>query len=98
MGNIDMVGSINNGGFQQPPASRAFDSGQAPQNPVDPNQQQARPPQAPQGIKAPDTFTGPTKTEEVNQQTALSRDASRIDANQISPGSSSRGTLLDIKI
>lgn len=94
-----MVGPVNNNaGFQQPPASKAFEPGQAPQNPVDPNQQQAQAPQTPQAVKAPDTSVGPGQTEEINQKTALSRDVSRIDPSQVSPGSSSRGTLLDIKI
>lgn len=89
-----MATSIINGSQPQYPASRAFDAGQAPRNPANTPKVQ----NAPQAAKAPDSFVSPNKTEEINQKVALSRDVSRIDTNQISPGSSSRGTLLDIKI
>lgn len=89
-----MPTSIINGSAPQYPASRAFDTNQAPQNPAN----TPKVPDAPQGVKAPDTFVSSNKTEEINEKVALSRDVSRIDTNQISPGSSSRGSLLDIVI
>lgn len=94
-----MVDSIsNNAGFQQPPASRAFEPGQAPQNPVDPNQRPQQVAQAPQASAPPTASISSGQTEEINSKLALSRDVSRPDPSQVSGSTSSRGTLLDIKI
>lgn len=90
-----MIGSIINGGGQsQVPASRAFDIGQAPQNPAN----TPKVPDAPQAIKAPDSFVSSGQTEEINQNLALSRDVSRPDPSQISSNVQNRGSLLDIVI
>ena len=93
-----MVSSIIGSGQSQVPASRAFDVGQAPSNPVDPNQRPQQVARAPEAVKAPDTSVSPGKTEEINEKLALSRDVSRVNPSQISSNTQARGTLLDIVI
>lgn len=89
-----MVSGINSGFQQQVPASRAFDVGQAPNNPAN----TPKVADGPQPGKAAETFVSAGKTEEINEQVALSRDVSRPNPSQISSNTQSRGSVLDIVI
>lgn len=89
-----MVGSIIAGSPQQIPASTAFQSGQAPNNPA--NTPKVN--EAPQATNQQDAYVAPGKTEEINEKLALSRDNTRPDPSQIFNNSQERGSILDISV
>ncbi len=90
-----MIESSTSGFQRQIPASRAFDTGQAPNNPAN-TPQVNEAPQAPQSSNQ--ATVSPSRTEEINTQTALSRDTTRIDPSQVSNNSQQRGANLDITV
>lgn len=89
-----MIDNTLNNIINQPPASQAFRSGQAPTQPRDQNPTVQR---APEAINTTNASLSTGIEAEISEKVALSRDQARPDPNRVS-SSVNRGTALDISV
>lgn len=91
-----MVGPVNGGFQQQIPGATSFKPGESNQpSPLDTLKQNLT---GPPKNAATQTTLQPGKTEEITQQTVLSRDVSRPNPNDPFASNNARGSVLDISV